>query len=198
MSVVRLDLLTPPFFAAAGLVVASGSAKLRHPLSAVSALEALRLPSGRWTVRGIGVVEIMVGMWCLFSPGRASAVSMGLLYASFATFLGLLKRAGAHTSCGCLGTREVPPSLLHLAMNAVAAASAALMASGPPPGILAYSARLPLRGVPFLLGTALIAYVAYLLVAYLPAAFWAYDRPAGADVAAVRPRRFALRPTEDR
>ena len=198
MSVVPLDLLIAPFFAAAGLVVASGSAKLRHPGSAAGALQALRLPSGRWIVRGIGLVEILVGMWCLFAPGRASAVSMGLIYATFATFLGLLMRAGAHSSCGCLGTEEVPPTVLHIVMDALAATTAVFMATNAAPGIVAYSARVHLQGMPFLLGTALIAYLAYMVVAYLPAAFWAYERPAGPDVSGVRPRRFALTAMEDR
>jgi hypothetical protein len=197
MNAVRLDLLTPPFFAAAGLVVASGAAKLSHPEPAVRAMGSLRLPSGPGAVRAIGFVEILVGMWCLFAPGRAAAVSMAFLYVAFATFLAFLTRARAPTSCGCLGKQDAPPSLLHIAMNVAAAATAALAAAGPPRGVFAFSARLPLRGLPFLLGTALIGYLAYLVVAYLPTAFWAYDRPGERRVSAGRPRRFALRPTED-
>lgn len=198
MHAIRLDLLTPPFFAAAGLLVASGAVKLRHPEPAVRALGALGLPSGPRTVRGIGVVEMLVGTSCLFAPGPASAVSLAVLYAAFATFLGFLMRADAPTSCGCLGRQDAPPSLLHIAMNVAAAAAAALTASAPPRGVFAFSARLPMRGVPFLLGTALIGYLAYLIVAYLPAAFWAYERAAEGPVSALRARRFALRPTEDR
>lgn len=198
MSVVRLDLLMPLFFAAAGLLLASGTAKLRHPGPAGRALAALRLPSGRWTVGGIGLAEILVGVWCLVAPGRASAVSLGLLYSAFAAFLAVLMRADGATSCGCLGKQDGSPSLLHIVMNAAAAAAAVLVATASPRGVFAYSAGLPLVGLPFLLGTTLIAYLAYLAVAYLPAAFWAYDRAAGGLTGADPARRFALKPTEDR
>jgi hypothetical protein len=170
--------LVPPFFAAAGLVAVSGMAKLRHPGSATRALASLRLPSGPWTARVIGLVELAIGAWCLFAPGRAATVSLGLLYGAFAVFLAVLMRAGG-ASCGCLGRKEAPPSLAHIVLNVAAASVAAIVAFAPPSGVIAFGTRLPLGGVSFLAGTFLIAYLAYLSAAYLPGIFWSYGRREG-------------------
>jgi methylamine utilization protein MauE len=197
MSVARLDLLTPPFFAAAALVVASGGAKLRHPGPAVRALQAARLPSSPPAVRAIGAVEIVVGLSCLIAPGRLSAAALAALYAGFAAFLARLIRAGVPgASCGCLGRQDAAPSLLHLALDVAAGTTAALVAMSPPSGIVAFSARLPLLGLPFLLGTALIAFLAYLAAAYLPEAFSAYAGRGRGPSRGPRPQAFSVGPTE--
>jgi hypothetical protein len=108
-------------------------------------------------------------------------------------------RAGARaTSCGCLGREDSRPSLAHLVLDAGAAATAALVASVPPPGIIASAARLPLGGLPFLLGTGLIAYLAYLVVAYLPAMFWSYGGTGSGSLLDASPRPFALTRRENR
>jgi hypothetical protein len=184
--------LVPLFFAAAGLVVVSGFAKLKRPAAAGRALAALRLPSGPWAVRAIGLVEVAIGTWCLAASGPAAAVSLGLLYGAFALFVVLLMRARG-ASCGCLGRESSPPSIAHLVLDVTAATSAAVVAFAPPPGVIPFAARLPLGGVPFLVGTALIAYLAYLLVAFLPQVFWAYGRSEGSPRAAGA-QRFALVP----
>jgi hypothetical protein len=195
----RLDLLAPPFFAAAGLLVVSGTAKLRFPMPARRALGALHLPSGPSIVRAIGLVEMGIGMWCLFAPSGTSAVSLSLLYTSFAGFLVFLMRAGARvSSCGCLGKEDSRPSLAHIVLDIAAAATAALVASAPPPGVIASAARLPLGGVPFLLGTGLIVYLAYLAVAYLPGMFWSYDRSGAGSLPDAVPQPFALTQRENR
>jgi Methylamine utilisation protein MauE len=191
----RLDLLAPPFFAAATLLIVSGTAKLRTPDPARAALGAVHLPSALSIVWGVGLAEIGIGMWCLFAPTQASALSLALLYTAFAGIIAVLMRsANRVTSCGCVGGRDSPPSLAHIVVNAAAAATAAVVATAPPAGVLATAARLPLGGVPFLLGTGLIAYLAHLTVTYLPAVFWSYGGSASGRLSGGGPRRFALRP----
>jgi hypothetical protein len=74
----------------------------------------------------------------------------------------------------------------------VAAATAALVALAPPPGIVPFSAQQPLLGLPFLAGTILIAYLAYLAVAYLPQLLTAYaGRESGAP-GSPRPPAFTI------
>jgi hypothetical protein len=192
---VRLDLLAPPFFAAATLLIVSGTAKLRAPGPVRSALGAVHLPSGPSIVRGIGLFEIGIGMWCLLGPSPASALLLALLYAAFAGFIAVLMRSTNRvTSCGCVGGSDSPPSLAHIVVNAAAAATAAVVATAPPAGVLTTAARLPLGGVPFLLGTGLIAYLAHLTVIYLPDMFWSYRGSASGRLGGGAPRRFALRP----
>jgi methylamine utilization protein MauE len=199
MSVIGLDLLAPPFFASAGLLVLSGSAKLRATGPAGRALAAVRFPSGSWSVRGIGTLEIGIGMWCLAAPSHSSSLALAALFAGFAMLLALqMKVRAPGASCGCLGTRETPASLLHIALDLVATAAAVLAAASHPRGILAHAARLPLRGAPFLLGTVLIGYLGYLAVAYLPEVFWSYRRTAAASARSLPPRQFALTRAADR
>jgi hypothetical protein len=189
LNAVRTALIAP-FFAAAGLVAVSGLAKLRHPGSASRVLGALRLPAGPSAVRVIGLAELAIGTWCLFAPGRAAAVSLGLLYGAFAVFLAVLMKAGG-ASCGCLGRREAPPSVAHVVLNVAAASVAALVAFAPPAGVIAFGTRLPLGGVSFFVGTFLIAYLAYLSAAYLPGVFWSYGRPMG-SIRVGAAQRFAI------
>lgn len=186
-------MLTPPFFAAAALVVVSGWAKLRNPESAIRALRALRLPSGPSIARAIGAVELLVGLTCLLAPGRPSAVALAVLYTSFAGFLVLVIRAKLPgVTCGCLGDHEAPPSYLHVLLNFAAVATAAIVAVSPPQGLVGFSARQPLLGLPFLLGTALIAYLAYLAAAYLPEHFAAYAGRTSGSPRSSQPPGFAL------
>jgi Methylamine utilisation protein MauE len=194
-STARLDLLTPTFFAVASLLIVSGVAKLKTPGPARAALGVLHLPSRPSIVRGVGLVEIGIGMWCLFGPSATSALLLALLYAAFAGFIAVLMRsANRVTSCGCVGGRDSPPSLVHFVVNTVAAAIAAVLATAPPAGVLATAARLPVGGVPFLVGTGLIAYLAHLTVTYLPAVFWSYGGSTSGRFSGGAPRRFALRP----
>ena len=186
----------PPFFAAAALIMASGAAKSWRPEPASRALAAAGLPPRRAGVRTLGLIEIGLGGWSLMAPSRASALSLGLLYLAFAGFLvWLMKAGGQGATCGCLGRRDTPPSLLHVTLDVLAAGTAVMVATTPPRGVLAEAARLPLAGVPFLGGILLIAFLVYLAAAYLPRSFWSYGRvPAGESA----PRHFALAPRSDR
>jgi hypothetical protein len=193
--VLRLDLLIPPFFASAALVVVSGASKIRRPGPPVRALEAARLPSTLLAVRALGLAEIAIGGWCLAAPGRTPAVSLGCLYLAFAAFLArLMSGPGRDATCGCLGALDVSPSLLHVALDLVAAGTSFAVAAGPPRGVLAEAGDLPFRGAPLLAGIILIAYLAYLAVAYLPTSFWSFGRGAKR----VTPARFDLTPGSDR
>jgi hypothetical protein len=190
---VELSLLAPPFFAAAILVVLSGLAKLRRPGPAIRALRSLRLPFGPWTVRAIGGAELLIGLMCLVAPSRPSAVALAVLYAAFAGFLVLVIGARVPgASCGCLGDHEAPPTFPHVLLNVVAVATAALVAVAPPQGIIAFSAGQPMLGLPFLLGTALIAYLAYLAAAFLPELFTSYAGRTSGSAPSSQPRPFRL------
>jgi hypothetical protein len=193
--VLRLDLVIPPFFAAAALVVASGASKIRLPGPAGRALAAARLPSVPLAVRALGLAEVAIGGWCLTAPGRIPAVLLGLLYLAFAAFLARLqRRAGRETTCGCLGALDAPPSLLHLVLDLGAAGASIVAAVASPRGVLAEAADLPFQGVPFLAGVILIAYLAYLAAAYLPRSFWSY----GKGTSRITSARFALTPRSGR
>ena len=85
-----------------------------------------------------------------------------------------MRDTGANASCGCLGRRDIPPSLLHAFLDGLAAAVAVAVAAGPPPGLVGFARTQPLAGVPFLAGTILVAFVAWLAVTAAPAALASY------------------------
>jgi hypothetical protein len=164
-------------FVAAGLLVVSGLAKLREPGPASRALAGARLPSGRVAGRALGLVEVVVGAACLFVAGPWFRVATAVLYAAFAAFLVVLLRGDGSTSCGCLGTKDAPPTTLHVVLDLVAAAAATAGAVTGSPSIQAAARVMPLRGLPFLLGLATAGFLAHATVAHLPRALTAYRRP---------------------
>ena len=158
-----------PFFVAAGLLVLAGAAKLLRPEGASRAMAAAGLPRHPLIARGLGSLEIAAGGACLAAPRPGFAAAMAALYLVFAAFLThLILRRIPGASCGCLGSRDSPPTRVHVLLNLTAAAAGAFAAFDPPPGLVTFTLSLPLHGLPFLVGAACAAYLAYLSVSLLP------------------------------
>jgi hypothetical protein len=173
---VSFDVLAPVVFAACLVLCASGGSKLRRPDAAVRALRASGLRGGPWTVRSLGVLEIAAGGAVLVAPARAGSLAVAALYLAFAVFLATALARGAETSCGCFGTRDLPPSWLHVSLDGLAAAAALGFAvlRPEPPGLFAFIARSPAEGLALAAGSALIAWLAAQVVLLVPAAFVSY------------------------
>lgn len=163
------ELAASPFFAAAILLLSAGAAKLRRPQAASRALSAAGVPAHHLLVRLIGSVELLVGAWCLVAPAGAPALALAAVYLVFAVFLCLLlvRRVPA-ASCGCTARGDLPPSWLHVGLNFAAAGVTFLVSVSGMPGIVRFASGLPLLGIPFLAGTLLTSYLAYLAVVFLP------------------------------
>jgi hypothetical protein len=172
------ELFVVPFFTAALVLAWSGAAKLRRPGQLVRALASASLPASPGGVRLIASAEFALGILCLVRPTAAAAIGLGLAYVGFSAFLSFLLLAKRpHESCGCAGDRDVPPSWLHVALDAAGAASAAGFAatSRAGTGILGAAAPLPLHGISLLVSVVLLGYLAFLCAAYLPQALAAYQ-----------------------
>ena len=171
-------------WAASVLLIASGVAKLRRTEPSSRALAAARLPSGAPVVRTLAVAETSVGVAFVLRPAPVTALLLAAMYVAFAVFLvALLRRPAEASTCGCLGDRQAPPSRLHVGMDLIAAAAAiavaTLSATGTaPPSFLAEAGRLGWRGVPFVVGVGLAAWLGTLAVAHLPNLFGAWRAPA--------------------
>jgi hypothetical protein len=168
----EFDVLAAPFFAASAVLLWSGWIKIRSPSAAVSALVAAGWDVSPWAVRTLGVVEILVGVAAIVAPVRPAAIAAAAMYALFALFLIrlLVRRVPAET-CGCAGSQAVPPSWLHVAMNAAAvgvALSVAAIGVGFDEGLPGTLADHPAIGVVTALGAGLIAWLASLAVVYVP------------------------------
>ena len=158
------------------MLALGGAAKLRRPEPTVRALWAVRVAVGVWPVRALGALELVLGTACLVRPVPSSALAMAAMFLAFAGFVGLLVARGATGSCGCAGSRDVPPSLLHAALSLVAAGVASSAAAVGMPGLVPFAGALGYMGVAFVIGTAAVAYLTYLAVVFLPSAFFSYRR----------------------
>ncbi len=169
-------MLAPLLYVAAGMLVVAGAAKLRRPEPTVRALWEAGLRSSPAIARAVGAVELVVGAAVLIRPMPVATLALSAVYLSFAIFLGYLIWARPEaTSCGCLGGRDAPPNLLHLALNTVAATAGALVAFLPVPSLPTIARDLGWTSLLFVAGTAFAGYLTYVVATDLPAAFHAYQ-----------------------
>jgi hypothetical protein len=175
-----MSLLVAPFFVAAALMALSGAAKLRRPDSLARTLGAAGLPDRVWLVRALATAEVAVGVACLVVPAPRTALALAGLYAVFAAFLLYVVAAKLPVpSCGCLGERETPPSLVHVGLDVGAAGVAVLVALDPVPPVHEALRDLSYAAPPFLAGCLAAGYLAYLAVAFLPGLMVAPGRAGG-------------------
>ncbi len=114
--------------AASFLLFASGAGKITRPQPTERSLRGVGLPSRRWFVLTIGLVEIVAGTAALVVPGPVPAIAVAIMYAAFAGFVVLVLRSDSDVGCGCFGGNDdEPPGWLHLGV--VLAASVASAAS---------------------------------------------------------------------
>src|SRR5690606_10058720 len=116
------------------LLTAAGAHKLARPASAGAALAVARLPSDHRLVRLLGASEVVLGLAVVLHGGRPAIAALAVTYAAFAIFAERQRRRGA--GCGCFAEADTPATGLHVALNAVAAltaAGAAVAPAGPLP-----------------------------------------------------------------
>lgn len=155
-----MDLLVAAFQVAALVVVVSGVSKVASPTAFRTTLSSLGLPAGTGVARLCGIAEVAVGGAALWFGGRVGSFVVAGLYAVFCAVVVAARRSGV-ASCGCFGSVEAPPSMLHVVVNALSAVVALLSAVVPPDPLVDVLGAQPLAGLPYL---ALLASAAALVV----------------------------------
>jgi hypothetical protein len=163
--------LLSPYLAAAGLLVASALAKLRHPGPAADALVELHLPATRLVVRGVSLVELAAAVLMVAQPELGAPIAC-VLYLGFAVLVLVQLVRGSTRSCGCLGSVALPPTGLHAALNVALALCCAFVRPDP---LGAF--RQPLTGAVIVLGAATTAWALAAGLELLPPALRAFRRP---------------------
>ena len=164
--------------AAAALLVVAGTLKLLRPVPTARALYAAGLPGTTLLPRAVGVAELTTGIWVFLAPSIASGLALATLYFVFAGFVGFLLIVRPQTaSCGCAGAKDVPPSVVHLVLNSVAAISGVGVALTTPPAFVDAISGLGIAALPFSLGLATAGMLAVVAVTDLPPALAAFTRP---------------------
>jgi hypothetical protein len=168
------DALAPLVWTLAALLAIAGIAKLRHPATTANAMAQAGFGAGRAGARFTGLVECGIGAWVLLDPGVPALGALALAYAALASGIWAMRKADV-ADCGCFGeSASLVPSRLHLAVNLMAAATSALAALSPPPGLLTTTGRAPLEAVATGAGVGAAILLSYLAFTALPRAWSAY------------------------
>lgn len=158
-----------PVMALMLLLLIAGIQKILDPTSTSGALRAAGLPSRRVLVRLLGASEVVVAGWWVVMGGPLPALGAALLYAGFAWFVvNALVRKLPVSSCGCLGSADTPPTMVHVVMNSVAASIlfvAAIIPVSPMGGLVGAEWSLVL---PYSMMVAASVYMLYALLTVLP------------------------------
>lgn len=133
MIVAALSPTLGPLLVAAVVLFDAGAAKLARPAPTAIALARLGWSAPDAAVRCLGVVEIAVAV-AAAAWGGPAAVAMAALYVGFAGVSALQIRtaraSGEAADCGCFGDRSAPVGRLHVVVNLLLAAGAAVAAAG--------------------------------------------------------------------
>jgi hypothetical protein len=169
------------YFVACGLLVAAGAAKVFRPADTARAIVLLvpdwvplsgSLRVTRSAVRVVALAEAALGAVALLFPRPLTAALVAASYALFVCVVAYaLHRGGALATCGCFGRPDTPATRVHVAVNVVLFAAAALVALRPPDvsslfGLLGHQ---PWVGLPLLFVSGVGVWVTYLALSPLAA-----------------------------
>lgn len=144
------------------VVAVSGATKLWSPRPFADLTSSVGVPVGTVGARLAGVVEIALGAWVLATGARLACAVLALAYLAFAAVVVVARRVGA-PSCGCFGAATAPPSVVHVVLNLVSAAIAAVGAvAGDVADLATTLGDQAMAGVPYLI---LLGTGAWLVVA---------------------------------
>jgi uncharacterized membrane protein YphA (DoxX/SURF4 family) len=168
-----MPVLAGPFAVASVLLLVGGAAKARHPDDTARAIRALGLPSPAVLVRLFALGEMVIGAAALLVGGRVAALLVAASYIGFSAFVALaMLRGGVLSSCGCFGSTDTPPTIVHLLVTLGLAAVSLVTAADPVGPLLDGLRGQPLAGLPFVLLTGCSVWLAYAALALLPRASW--------------------------
>ena len=114
---------------AAAVLALAGAAKVLDPVMTAGALRTMGAPVPGWLVRVGAVAEVLLAVAAVVWGGGLLWALVGLSYTLFAGFVVLALVSGRPVgSCGCFGRVDIPPTWLHVVVNAVLGAAASIEA----------------------------------------------------------------------
>lgn len=166
------------FLVAAGLLAAAGVAKSARPGDTARALAELSRRGERRglpmsvlspAVRLLAGLEAVIGLAALVYPNRVLAALVAASYLAFAGFV-LYARAkgGVLATCGCFGSPDTPPTVLHAVVDlGLCAGGVGVAVAGVSGTIGAVLADQPYHGVPLVVASVLTAGLAFAVLSPL-------------------------------
>jgi hypothetical protein len=172
------DAIAPPFFLAAALLSVSGALKVVRPRATEQATLDVGLPASSALARGLGSVEVATAAWAILAPAAGGALALSFAYFGFAAFLAFVLTTHPDArSCGCAGSKAVPPSLLHLTLDLGAGLVGLGYAALSGPSAPAWSAGLGASSVVVFAGLGVAGWLAAVAVTEAPGAWRAWAPP---------------------
>lgn len=114
---------------AAAVLAYAGAAKVLDPVMTAGALRTMGVPVPGWLVRVGAVGEILLAVAAVVWGGGVLWALVGVSYTLFAAFVVLALVSGRPIgSCGCFGRVDIPPTWLHVVVNAALGAAASIEA----------------------------------------------------------------------
>jgi hypothetical protein len=157
------------FFVICEVLVISGITKILSPVPTSAALSDVGLPSSIFYARCLGFLEVILGILGITFGGRYFPLFVGCLFAFFSIFMVIALRNGHMASCGCFGSSNTPPSIIHLLAN-LGFMVISLIAIGTS-GLSDTLEKQPASSVPFLISILLGALLIFLSLALGPIAW---------------------------
>jgi uncharacterized membrane protein YphA (DoxX/SURF4 family) len=154
------------FFVVCEVLIISGITKVLSPSPTSAALSDVGLPSSTFYVRCLGFGEVVFGILGIIFGGRYFPLFIGCLFAFFSIFMVIALRNGHMASCGCFGSSDTPPSIIHLLAN-LGFMVISLIAVGTS-GLRDMLEKQPGYGVPFLISILLGALLIFLCLSFGP------------------------------
>jgi hypothetical protein len=177
----------------AGVLAVGGVAKLRAPAATVPMLQALGLPGRPVLARLLGATEVALGVATYLVGGPVLAGLTAAMFVVFTFTLVRLRGQGdAAVSCGCFGRSSTPPTLVHLAVDTVAAAVALAAAVTSAPGFLEMRPDLPGAGTVYLVVSFVAVGLTVVVLTALPEALVAARRTPSSGSSARPVRSFSV------
>ncbi|HEX4217237.1 MAG TPA: MauE/DoxX family redox-associated membrane protein [Acidimicrobiales bacterium] len=161
------------YLAACALLVVAGAAKAIRPTDtaralgqAVSAIPLIRMAL---LVRVAAAVECALGVAGIVLPWPPIAAAVALSYLAFAGFVFAARlRGGPLATCGCFGTPDTPPTVVHVVINVGLAVSAVVVAAAGRSGsLLTALSGQPWHGIPLVAASGVCAWLIVLALSPL-------------------------------
>ena len=177
-------LLSVSLATAAIVLLAAGTSKVLRPASTIGALRAMHLPASAAVVRAIGLTEMAAGLVAVLADAWVGPASVATVYAAFVLFVAAALRRGTYLqTCGCFGGLEVPPTRIHLVVDATAVVVPVLATVTRSAPLVDLLAGEPLAGIPLLVVIATAAFLVVAIITVLPMAVLAMTAERSARVA---------------
>jgi hypothetical protein len=161
------------YLAGCAVLVVAGGAKAVRPTDTAKALNqavpGIRLARTALLVRVAAALECAFGVVGIVLPWPPIAATVALSYLAFAGFvLAAYRRGGPLSTCGCFGTPDTPPSMVHVVINVGLAASAVVVAAAGRGGsLLSALSGQPWGGIPLAVVSAVCAWLIVLAMSPL-------------------------------